>query len=122
MRKKPAKKAATVVRRKNEQAQHTHSSGKHNLDKRADQIMASPAAVGHDDDLLTTAEVADWLRISTQWLEIGRSNGNYGPRFKRLGPGVIRYKRASVLAWLKEREFSHTSQYKNRASVVEDAT
>ena len=43
-------------------------------------------------------------------LEIGRHRG-YGPKFVRIGPGRIRYRRADVLAWLEARIFASTSQY-----------
>lgn len=65
----------------------------HHLDRRADKIAA--ADVGADDELLDTRAVADWLSVSVQWLEIGRSK-NYGPEFKRVGPRVIRYQRGDV--------------------------
>jgi hypothetical protein len=109
----PKKPAAKPAKKKPAKPQHAHKTGRHNLYKRANLLMAAPEAVGHDDDLLTTAEVADWLRISTTWLEIGRSK-NYGPPFERLGPAIIRYRAGSVRAYLKEREYSHTGQYPNK--------
>ena len=88
---------------------------KHHLDKRADLLAVAPEAMGSDDELLTTREVADWLRVSPEWLEIGRGK-NYGPRFKRLGPTVIRYQRGTVREYLKEREYAHTKQYMRNES------
>jgi predicted DNA-binding transcriptional regulator AlpA len=93
--------------------QHAHGTKKFNIDKRADLLIVAPEAAGHDDDLLTTPEVAEWLRVSSIWLEIGRSK-NYGPPFQRLSATVIRYKRSAVRAWLAEREFQNTSQYKRK--------
>jgi predicted DNA-binding transcriptional regulator AlpA len=81
---------------------------KHHLDKRADRLIEYGA--GKDDDLLTTQQVADWLTVSIQWLEIGRVN-NYGPRFVRLAPRNIRYRRSDVRRWLQSRVHASTSEY-----------
>jgi len=85
---------------------------RHHLDRRAADL--AEAGAGDGDDLLNTTELAEWLQVSEQWLEIGRSK-HYGPPFVRLAPTRIRYKRSSVLRWLKEREFSSTSQYAKEA-------
>jgi hypothetical protein len=53
---------------------------------------------------------AEWLGVSIQFLEIGRHRG-YGPKFVRIGPARIRYRRAEILAWLEARTFASTSQY-----------
>jgi hypothetical protein len=82
---------------------------RHHIDRRADKIIADSAAEA-DDDLLSTGAVADWLCVSTQFLEIGRSK-NYGPRFVRIGPRTIMYRRGDVLAWLKQRTFGGTAEY-----------
>ncbi len=94
----------------------THVAAKtkrHHLDRRADAIAAQ--SVGHDDDLLPTKQVADWIGVSTQWLEIGRLRA-YGPKFVRVGPRHIRYKRSDVLSWLAERTHASTAEY-GRAAV-----
>lgn len=80
----------------------------HQLDRRADEIAARSA--GDANDLLSTRETAAWLRVSTQFLEIGRSKG-YGPPFRRLAPQVICYRRGDVLAWLDERLHRSTDDY-----------
>jgi hypothetical protein len=89
---------------------------KHHLDRRADEIAA--AGAGNADDLFTTAAVADWLGVSVQWLEIGRSSGRkgkpYGPCFVRLSPRRIRYRRSDVLAWLASRTHKATREYEGR--------
>jgi hypothetical protein len=72
----------------------------HHLDRHAESIAAN--VTGDDDDLLTTAQVAKLLHVSTQWLEIGRSRG-YGPPFTRLPPRVIRYRRDVLREWLRSR-------------------
>jgi hypothetical protein len=56
---------------------------KHNLDVRADSIAAE-APSRHGDDLLSTADTANWLGVSQQFLTIGRVRG-YGPKFVRFG-------------------------------------
>jgi hypothetical protein len=82
---------------------------RHHLDRRADEIVEA-AADKAADDLLTTPAVADWLKVSTQWLEIGRSKG-WGPPFIRLSTRRVRYRRADVLAWLKKRSHASTAEY-----------
>ncbi len=57
-----------------------------------------------------TKEVAEWLGVSVQFLEIGRHRG-YGPRFVRLGPRKIVYRRADVLHWLGTRTHASTREY-----------
>jgi predicted DNA-binding transcriptional regulator AlpA len=81
---------------------------RHNLDRRAAGLAEDGA--GNLDDLLATPAVADWLGVSTQWLEIGRSRG-YGPAFVRLSARRVRYRRDDVLTWLKERIFHATAAY-----------
>ena len=81
---------------------------RHHLDRRASDL--AEIGVGAPDDLLPTNAVANWLGVSRQFLEIGRNRG-YGPKFVRIGPARIRYRRADVLAWLEERTFASTSQY-----------
>jgi predicted DNA-binding transcriptional regulator AlpA len=81
---------------------------RHHLDRRAS--MLAELGAGPPNDLLPTRAVADWLGVSVQFLEIGRHRG-YGPKFVRIGPARIRYRRADVLTWLDERTFASTSQY-----------
>jgi hypothetical protein len=89
--------------------QHSHITGRFNLDKRADLLAVAPEAAGSDDELLTTRETSEWLRVSPDWLAIGRGK-NYGPKFEVLGPSLIRYRRGTVRAWLAEREVAHTKR------------
>jgi hypothetical protein len=79
------------------------------LDRRADSLAA--AGAGNPDDLLLTEEVAAWLHVSMQWLEIGRCEG-YGPPFKKLSPRMVRYKRSDVLEWLEGRSHASTAEYR----------
>ena len=71
----------------------------HHLDRRAGELAV---VAGDDDDLLNTKELADWLGVSEQWLEIGRHRG-YGPPWMRLGPRMVRYARGAVRKWLRKR-------------------
>ena len=87
---------------------------RHHLDRRADQL-AELGTRGSPDDLLTTPAVAEWLGVSTQWLEIGRSKG-YGPRFVRLSTRRVRYRRSDVLDWLGTRTCASTAEYAARAN------
>jgi predicted DNA-binding transcriptional regulator AlpA len=96
----------------------THVAAKtkhHHLDRRAGQIV--DADIGADDELLSTAAVAKWLSVSTQWLEIGRCK-NYGPEFKRIGPRFVRYQRSDVLKWLKARTYASTAEYSRRRTAA----
>jgi predicted DNA-binding transcriptional regulator AlpA len=82
---------------------------KHHLDRRADRIAAEGEA-GGADDLLTTRQVADWLGVTEQWVETGRTKG-YGPSFVKLSSKIIRYKRDAVLKWLRARSHASTAGY-----------
>jgi len=92
-----------------------HSPKKHHIDRRVDQIVAVNA--GAADDLLDTRQVADWLGVSIQWVEIGRSK-NYGPPFKRLTARTFRYLRGDVLKWLKARTHASTAEYASPATAA----
>ena len=61
---------------------------RHHLDKRAADLAAQ--GVGDPDDLLSTSDLAEWLGVSIQWVEIGRSKG-WSPPFIKLSPRRIRY-------------------------------
>jgi hypothetical protein len=77
---------------------------KYHLDRRAADLLH--AGEGDDDDLEATPAVAEWLQVSSQWLEIGRSKG-YGPPFIRLSASRVRYRRGDVRTWLRERTIVH---------------
>jgi hypothetical protein len=81
----------------------------HHLDKRADSIAASIAALP-DDTLLKPADLACWLSISVQFLAIGRTRG-YGPAFVRLSPTAVRYRASDVRTWLTERTHRRTAEF-----------
>jgi predicted DNA-binding transcriptional regulator AlpA len=77
----------------------------HLLDRRADQLTQE---VESGRDLLTTKYLAEFLSVSVQWLEIGRSRG-WGPPFVKFGPRRIRYRKSDVINWLNERKSYHTT-------------
>jgi predicted DNA-binding transcriptional regulator AlpA len=79
----------------------------YHLDRRADQI--ADASAGPPDQLIDSKALAAWLGVSEQWVEIARSKG-HGPEFVKLGPRRVRYRRASVLAWLEERTRQATGE------------
>jgi predicted DNA-binding transcriptional regulator AlpA len=87
----------------------------HHIDRRADAIVA--VDVGADDELLSTQAVANWLGVSTQWLEIGRHHG-YGPKFQTISQRCIRYRRGDVIEWLKARTYASTAEYGRRAKAA----
>jgi predicted DNA-binding transcriptional regulator AlpA len=88
---------------------------RHHLDRRAGQLAEQGA--GDADDLLATDEVAAWLGVSTQFLEIARHRG-YGPKFIRLSPRRTRYLRADVIEWLRQRTHACTSEYHGPADAA----
>jgi hypothetical protein len=51
---------------------------------------------------------------TTESDQIDARSKHYGPRFVRIGPRTIMYRRGDVLAWLKERTFSGTAEYAGR--------
>ena len=87
----------------------------HHIDRRAAAIVEQDTA--DPDALLSTSDTAEWLGVSVQWLEIGRHKG-YGPRFLKLSPKVVRYRRADVLAWLTERAHQRTAEYRKRGRAA----
>ena len=93
------------------------------LDKHAPRLITEGNSAGKEpDDLLTTKQVAAWLQVSTEWLEIRRSQGNQsteGPPYLRLsggpiGRGRVVYRRADVLAWLETRRHRSTVEYRQQ--------
>ncbi|WP_432558508.1 helix-turn-helix transcriptional regulator [Granulicoccus sp. GXG6511] len=52
------------------------------------------------DELLTSDEVAGWLRVSRSTLCRWRQEGK-GPRVVWLTPSCPRYRRTDVVAWLE---------------------
>ncbi len=59
-------------------------------------------------ELLTEAEVSEWLGLSQPTLSRHRRKGT-GPAFVRLSTRRIGYRRGAVEAWLHEREQSRVA-------------
>jgi excisionase family DNA binding protein len=59
-------------------------------------------------EVFDTEGAAKYLRVSHQLLELMRVDGG-GPRYAKLGR-LVRYRRATLDAWLAERERNHTSE------------
>ncbi len=70
----------------------------HQLDRRAHKLLDEAIS---ENALLDTEQVADWLGVSKNWLEIGRIRG-WGPRFKKLAPKIVRYHVPDVRDFLEE--------------------
>ena len=83
---------------------------RHHIDSRAAEIAAQPNLC--PDDLLSTTQVAAWLVVSVQFLEIGRHKG-FGPKYIRLSARRIRYRRQDVVDWLDQRAHSRTAEYRD---------
>lgn len=80
------------------------------LTKKAVELADIGKSEGGPDDLLTSEDVAKWIGTSQQFVELGRLKG-YGPRYTRLSPRVIRYRRCDVIKWLESRTHASTAEY-----------
>jgi hypothetical protein len=78
------------------------------LDKRAGDLATKPDE--DEDRPITTAQSADWLGVSIQFLEILRHTGG-GPRYMRLGARSIRYTVRWLREWCEQRAHTHTKEY-----------
>jgi hypothetical protein len=87
--------------------------GRHHLDRRAIALIEE-ATLRTDDELMATPNVALWLRVSPEWLEIGRCKG-WGPPFIKLSPRRVRYRVGDVKKWLAERRYRCTAEYSTPA-------
>jgi predicted DNA-binding transcriptional regulator AlpA len=58
----------------------------------------------HPEQMLTTEQLAAITGISKQTFEGWRSRKNGGPKFRRLGPQLVRYRWADVCAWRDEQD------------------
>jgi hypothetical protein len=80
----------------------------HHFDAFADDIIA-PIADSDPDALLDTKQVARLLRVSVEWLEIGRCRvkgreKGYGPPFIRINKRMVRYRVGDLIKWLRSRK------------------
>lgn len=62
------------------------------------------------ENILTTVEAADYVRLKKPTLERFRLTGE-GPKFLKLG-GAVRYRRPDLDAWLDARAIRSTSEKK----------
>jgi predicted DNA-binding transcriptional regulator AlpA len=92
---------------------------KSKIDSHVSEIVAHPAGQGDPEASMTTAELAAWLGVSRVWLEQQRWKGQ-GPPWVRLSPGLIRYRRDEVLAWLDARSHRSTAEYESSPPAVKD--
>lgn len=61
------------------------------------------------EDMLTTAEAAQYLKISASTLNQYRVSGR-GPAFHKLGPAFVRYKKTDLDEWAHSCRYQSTSQ------------
>lgn len=61
-------------------------------------------------DLLTTGEAAELTRLSKGTLNRLRVIGG-GPKYLKIGPRKVYYRRSDIDAWLAERVYGSTSEY-----------
>jgi predicted DNA-binding transcriptional regulator AlpA len=87
--------------------------GTMHIDKRAARLLADHVSEGADDELLSTRQVADWLQVSEAWLEIARHRCT-GPRYERIAPRIVKYRRGAIREFLRLREHSGTAEYRKR--------
>jgi predicted DNA-binding transcriptional regulator AlpA len=86
---------------------------RHHLDRRA-LALIEEATLRSDDELIATPNLAQWLGVSIEWLEIGRSKGKgWGPPYVKLSPRHVRYQVGAVKKWLAERHYKCTGEYLN---------
>lgn len=63
--------------------------------------MATLKYSNESSELMTTAEVATWLRVSPNTVRGWRATGKFGPTPIRVGGHRIVYIRAEVRSWLE---------------------
>lgn len=81
--------------------QSERSESRSDADGALDAVSGAPTLKGRGDALLTTDEVASWLRVSPSTLCRWRQSGS-GPRVLWLARAVPRYRRDDVQRWLDE--------------------
>jgi hypothetical protein len=74
---------------------------------------------GTNDQLLTPAEAAAYLRVSKSYLDKLRVYGG-GPKFVRPGKRKIIYRKPHLDVWAAERTFTSTSEYDDPAKDQSD--
>ena len=71
-------------------------------------VVASPLAELHPDQLIDGMTAARFLGVATRTLERWRARG-FGPRFVKVGDGLIRYRVRAMIEWSTAREQSSTA-------------
>lgn len=81
----------------------------HNADLSVSEALSVPVDCrsGPAADVLDTQAAAAYLQVSPALMEYYRVRGG-GPRYSKLGR-LVRYRRAALEEWLKERERASTS-------------
>lgn len=67
-------------------------------------VRRSPARASHVDPLLTAEEVADRLKVSTDWVWDHSSRKKPFLPVIRMGDGTLRYRTSGIEAFIDERE------------------
>jgi hypothetical protein len=88
---------------------------KHRFDSKAEKVVEAirladamkniSVVAGRDDELMGADELADWLRVSRQWVYAGRIR-NFGPPYISWGKRIL-YRKRDVIAWLESRTHRH---------------
>jgi predicted DNA-binding transcriptional regulator AlpA len=86
------------------------------IESRVPEIIAADDS--DDDTLLTSRELAAWLKVSLSWVEQSRHRGD-GPPVQRLGPTLLRYRVGDVKSWLLART-ARNAQRRRHCSVKAD--
>jgi len=72
------------------------------------ELLPEEKSMDTEQKLLTETEVAKLLGLSPRTLQAWRYRGGHTPPFIKVGRSV-RYRRADVLSWLRERQRRSTS-------------
>jgi predicted DNA-binding transcriptional regulator AlpA len=69
------------------------------------------------DNLLNDAETSALLGIRQETLRVWRSKGTpHQPPYIKIGPALVRYRRAALMAWLDQHPTSPSVKRKARAA------
>lgn len=78
----------------------------------------APSILALPDELMTSAQTAEMLKLSPRTLDQMRVDGS-GPPFLKAGGGKrsrVLYSRRAVAEWLAQFSFSNTSQYRRNSA------
>jgi predicted DNA-binding transcriptional regulator AlpA len=74
------------------------------LDEKTRNGSQETARTDDDDELLSTAEAAEFLDLSKSFLAKARPKGT-GPAFIEMGDRLVKYKKSSLRKWRDDRQF-----------------